>query len=91
MWPGSRRASPSSWPRTVSSSIPWDPDAFSTGRSAAIDAAQAESFGVSVEEVLGGVEARILLGRYGTPEELARVAVFLTYPADAGVWKCETA
>jgi NAD(P)-dependent dehydrogenase (short-subunit alcohol dehydrogenase family) len=31
---------------------------------------------VSVEAVRGQVEAQIPLGRYGTPEEFARVAVF---------------
>jgi 3-oxoacyl-[acyl-carrier protein] reductase len=52
------------------------PGRISTERSAGFDAAQAERFGVAVEEVRGGAEARIPLGRYGTPEEFARVAVF---------------
>lgn len=61
------------------------PGRISTERSATIDAAQAESLGVPVEEVRGGVEARIPLDRYGTPEEFARVAVFLASPANSYV------
>jgi 3-oxoacyl-[acyl-carrier protein] reductase len=38
--------------------------------------------GVGIEEVRGEVEAQIPLGRYGTPEEFARVAVFLASPAN---------
>jgi 3-oxoacyl-[acyl-carrier protein] reductase len=41
--------------------------------------------GVSVEEVRGGAEERIPLGRYGSPEEFARVAVFLASPANSYV------
>jgi 3-oxoacyl-[acyl-carrier protein] reductase len=66
------------------------PGRISTGRSAAIDAAQAESLKVPVEEVRGGIESQIPLGRYGTPEEFARVAVFLASPANTGVQKCKT-
>jgi len=61
------------------------PGRISTERSASIDAAQAERLGVPVEEVRGGVEAQIPLGRYGTPEEFARVAVFLASPANSYV------
>jgi len=61
------------------------PGRISTERSAAIDASQAESLGVSVEEVRGEAEARIPLGRYGTPEEFARVAVFLASPVNSYV------
>jgi len=61
------------------------PGRISTERSAAIDAAQAESLGVGIEEVRGRVEARIPLGRYGTPEEFAKVAVFLASPANSYV------
>jgi 3-oxoacyl-[acyl-carrier protein] reductase len=50
-----------------------------------MDASKAGAMGVSVEEVRGQVEAQIPLGRYGTPEELARVAAFLASPANAGV------
>ena len=61
------------------------PGRISTERSAGFDAAQAERMGVSVEEVRGGAEERIPLGRYGTPEEFARVAVFLASPANSYV------
>lgn len=61
------------------------PGRISTERSAGIDAAQAERLGVPVEEVQGRVEAQIPLGRYGTPEEFARVAVFLASPANSYV------
>ena len=49
---------------------------ISTERSASIAVAQAERLGVSVEEVRGGVESQIPLGRCGTSEEFAKVAVF---------------
>lgn len=61
------------------------PGRISTARSASIDAARAEALGVEIEEVRGEVEARIPLGRYGTPEEFARVAVFLASPANTYV------
>lgn len=61
------------------------PGRISTERSASIDVAQAERVGVSVEEVRGGIESQIPLGRYGTPEEFARVAVFLASPANSYV------
>ncbi len=61
------------------------PGRISTERSAVIDASQAESLGIPVEEVRGGVETRIPIGRYGTPEEFAKVAVFLASPANSYV------
>lgn len=61
------------------------PGRISTERSASIDAAQAERLRVSVEEVRGGVESQVPLRRYGTPEEFARVAVFLASPANSYV------
>src|SRR5215211_1710524 len=61
------------------------PGRISTARSQSMDAARAETLGVSVEEVRGQVASQIPLGRYGTPEELARVAAFLASPANAGV------
>jgi 3-oxoacyl-[acyl-carrier protein] reductase len=66
------------------------PGRISTERSAAINASQAESLGVSVEEVRGRVEAQIPLCRYGTPEEFARVAVFLASSANIEVQKYKT-
>ncbi len=56
------------------------PGRISTARSQSMDA-----MGVSVEEVRGQVESQIPLGRYGTPEELARVAAFLASPANSYV------
>ena len=50
-----------------------------------MDASRAETLGVPVEEVRGQVESQIPLGRYGTPEELARVAAFLASPANSYV------
>jgi 3-oxoacyl-[acyl-carrier protein] reductase len=61
------------------------PGRISTARSESMDASQAESQGVSVEEVRGAFESRIPLGRYGTPEEFARVAAFLASPANGYV------
>jgi 3-oxoacyl-[acyl-carrier protein] reductase len=61
------------------------PGRISTERSASIDTLQAQTRGVPVEEVRGQVEAQIPLGRYGAPEELARVAAFLASPANAYV------
>jgi 3-oxoacyl-[acyl-carrier protein] reductase len=61
------------------------PGRISTERSAAIDASQAEKLGVATEEVRGKAEAEIPLRRYGTPEEFARVAVFLASPANSYV------
>ncbi len=58
------------------------PGRISTARSQSMDASRAEALGVSVEEVRGQVESQIPLGRYGTPEELARVAAFLASPAN---------
>jgi 3-oxoacyl-[acyl-carrier protein] reductase len=61
------------------------PGRISTARSESMDASQAGSQGVSVEEVRGSFESRIPLGRYGTPEEFARVAAFLASPANGYV------
>ena len=58
------------------------PGRISTARSQSMDASQAEARGVPVEEVRGRVESQIPLGRYGTPEEFARVAAFLASPAN---------
>jgi 3-oxoacyl-[acyl-carrier protein] reductase len=59
------------------------PGRISTARSQSMDVSQAEARGVPVEEVRGRVEAQIPLGRYGTPEEFARVAAFLASPANS--------
>jgi 3-oxoacyl-[acyl-carrier protein] reductase len=56
-----------------------------TARTQTMDASQAGSRGVPVEEVRGEFEARIPIGRYGMPEEFARVAAFLASPANSYV------
>ena len=58
------------------------PGRIITERSASIDASRAEALGVPAEEVRKEVEAQIPLGRYGAPEELARVAAFLASPVN---------
>ena len=57
------------------------PGRVSTGRIAELDAARAESAGISVEEVQRQMVGRIPLGRYGEPDEVGRVAAFLLSPA----------
>lgn len=61
------------------------PGRILTGRTESVDAGQAETQGVSVEDVREQFAARIPLGRYGTPEEFARVAAFLASPANSYV------
>src|SRR5918995_488585 len=61
------------------------PGRISTARSQSMDASKAEALGVVVEEVRGQVESQIPLGRYGTPEELARMVAFLASPANSYV------
>ncbi|QIN81933.1 SDR family oxidoreductase [Rubrobacter tropicus] len=61
------------------------PGRILTGRTESVDAGQAEAQGVSVGEVREQFAARIPLGRYGTPEEFARVAAFLASPANGYV------
>ena len=46
-----------------------------------LDATRAQAGGSSVEEVQRQAEARIPLGRYGSIEEIGRVAAFLLSPA----------
>ena len=61
------------------------PGRILTGRTESVDAGQAEDQGVSVEEIREQFATRIPLGRYGTPEEFARVAAFLASPANSYV------
>jgi 3-oxoacyl-[acyl-carrier protein] reductase len=53
------------------------PGRIATERVAALDTDTARRRGVNLEEARAGYEAQIPLGRYGSVEELARVAVFL--------------
>lgn len=56
-----------------------------TNRSTSINEGQAQAQGVTVEEIRKQVEGQIPLGRYGTPEEFAKVAAFLASPANGYV------
>jgi NAD(P)-dependent dehydrogenase (short-subunit alcohol dehydrogenase family) len=58
------------------------PGRISTARYQSMNERNAEAAGVTVEEVRGRVEAQIPLGRYGTPEEFARVVAFFASPAN---------
>ncbi|SRR5579884_354774 len=53
------------------------PGRFATDRVAELDAINARTWGVNVEEAAKRQVAQIPLGRYGEPEELANVVVFL--------------
>ena len=46
-----------------------------------LDATRAQASGQAVEEVRRAAEASIPLGRYGTTDEIGRVAAFLLSPA----------
>ena len=61
------------------------PGRISTGRSASLDDSRAEAEDIPVEEIRSRFEAQIPLGRYGTPEEFAKVAAFLASPANSYV------
>lgn len=61
------------------------PGRIATDRVAALDQIKADQLGVDREEVRKQVEAQIPLGRYGEPEEFARVATFLASPANSYV------
>ena len=59
------------------------PGRIATDRTAGMDTARAEKLGRPVEEIRAESEGRIPLGRYGTPEEFAKVAAFLASPANS--------
>lgn len=61
------------------------PGRFATDRVRSLDGGRAEREGISVEEVKRQTEARIPLGRYGSTDEIGRVAAFLLSPAAAYV------
>lgn len=58
------------------------PGRIGTDRVASIDEMRAERLGIPVHKVQEEAESRIPVGRYGTPEEFARVATFLASPAN---------
>lgn len=53
------------------------PGRIGTDRLTELDRGRADALGVSVEDVEKQAKASIPMGRYGTPEEFAKVAVFL--------------
>jgi 3-oxoacyl-[acyl-carrier protein] reductase len=57
------------------------PGRFDTDRVRGLDAARAADSGTTIEDVQAQTRARIPLGRYGDPDELGRVVVFLLSPA----------
>jgi 3-oxoacyl-[acyl-carrier protein] reductase len=61
------------------------PGRIATDRVAFLDEEAARRTGQTVEEVRQRWESQIPLGRYGTPEEFAEVAVFLGSPANGYV------
>jgi 3-oxoacyl-[acyl-carrier protein] reductase len=61
------------------------PGRIATDRVAYIDQTRADKLQVDVSEVRRQVEASIPLGRYGEPEEFARVITFLASPANSYV------
>ncbi len=58
------------------------PGRIATKRVDQIDDANAKSRGISKEQIVEQVNAQIPLGRYGAPEEIARLAVFLCSEAN---------
>ena len=57
------------------------PGRFDTERVRSIDSRRAEVAGITIDEERSRSVAEIPMGRYGQPEELARVAAFLLSPA----------
>ncbi|USG63452.1 SDR family oxidoreductase [Brevibacillus ruminantium] len=61
------------------------PGRIATDRVAFLDQMRANSLQIAAEEVKRSTEATIPLGRYGEPEEFARIATFLASPANSYV------
>ena len=61
------------------------PGAIRTNRSLETSAANAKKEGIGTEEWIAKRSATIPLGRYGTPEEFAAMAVLLASPRGAYV------
>ena len=58
------------------------PGRIQTDRIEQLDTIRAKNAGVSVEQVRADTRKMIPLGRYGTPDEFAKIAVFLSSPAN---------
>jgi 3-oxoacyl-[acyl-carrier protein] reductase len=58
------------------------PGRIHTDRIEQLDAQRAKNAGLSVEQVRADTRRMIPLGRYGTPQEFAKIAVFLNSPAN---------
>jgi 3-oxoacyl-[acyl-carrier protein] reductase len=61
------------------------PGRIATDRVASLDKLRAQSLEIDPEDVKKSMEAMIPLGRYGDPEEFARMATFLASPANSYV------
>jgi 3-oxoacyl-[acyl-carrier protein] reductase len=61
------------------------PGRIGTDRLAYLDSVRADKLGVSPDQVRQQIEATIPVGRYGEPEEFARVITFLASPANSYV------
>jgi len=61
------------------------PGRIGTDRLAYLDSVRAEKSGQTVEEIRQQIEATIPVGRYGEPDEFARVITFLASPANSYV------
>ncbi len=61
------------------------PGRIATDRVASLDELRARALGVEQDEVKRQMEATIPLGRYGQPDEFARVVTFLASPANSYV------
>ncbi|WP_010532022.1 SDR family oxidoreductase [Lentibacillus jeotgali] len=61
------------------------PGRIGTDRVDHLDSVQSDKLGIPIEEVKEEAERKIPIGRYGEPEELARIAVFLCSLANSYV------
>lgn len=83
------RAALANWMKTLATAVARDgitvntllPGSFATERIERMNAAEAATRGMSVEQVVAESSAAIPVGRYGRPEEFAAVAAFLASPA----------
>ena len=84
----SLRAALANWMKTLASEVAPDgvtvnmvlPGSFATERIDKMNAAEAQSRGLTLAEVVASSSATIPVGRYGDPKEFAAVATFLASP-----------